>query len=165
MALLSSDITTRLSGGASNNNANTSLGGVKSSNAAPSTLFDDVLGVEAQNGSSEYRCVYINNANGAGASYLDVKLWIQTNTPSVDTTIAIGLGTSGLNGTEQTVANETTAPIGVTFSAPTDYASGLVVGSIPAGQSFAYWIRRTVNPGAAAFADSYTIRHQGDYIP
>ena len=45
-------------------------------------------------------------------------IWIASNTPSADTTIEIALGSSAINGTEQTIANENTAPTGVTFSAP-----------------------------------------------
>ena len=45
-------------------------------------------------------------------------IWIASNTPSADTTIEIALGSSAVNGTEQTIANESTAPTGVTFSAP-----------------------------------------------
>jgi hypothetical protein len=43
-------------------------------------------------------------------------VWISSNTPASDTQIAIGVGTAAVNGTEQTVANESTAPSGVTFS-------------------------------------------------
>ena len=46
------------------------------------------------------------------------KILIVTNTPSTDTSIEIALGSSAVNGTEQTIANENTAPTGVTFSSP-----------------------------------------------
>jgi hypothetical protein len=165
MPIIASDIQYRLSGGAANSNPLTSLGGAKSSVSSGTTLFDDVPSSEATSGHIEYRCVYVHNNNGTD-SYLDpVRIWISTNTPSPSTTIEIGLGTSALNATEQTVANETTAPVGVTFSAPSNFASGISLGTIPAGQHRAVWLRRTVTAGAAAFADSATLSVQGDINP
>lgn len=165
MPIISTDIQYRLSGGAANADPLASLGGVKSSVSAGANLFDDVPSAEATAGRVEYRCVYIHNANATEA-YLDpVRLWIAANTPSANTTIDIGVGTATLNATEQTVANETTAPSGVTFSAPTSFASGLTIPTIPAGQHRSVWIRRTITAGAAAFADSATISIQGDVNP
>lgn len=163
MPILSSEITLRLSGGASNSDAALSLGGTKSSTVV-TTLFDDVSGAEAVSGDVEYRAVYVNNSNGTLA-LISPKVFIQTNTPSSDSTIEIGLGTSAVNGTEQTVANESTAPTGVTFSSPSNYATGIALGDIPAGQHRAVWVKRTINAGAAAYADSFTLRIEGDSNP
>ena len=70
-----------------------------------------------------------------------------------------------MNGTEQTVADESTAPSGVSFSQPTTFAGGLSIGDIPTGQHKAVWVRRVVNAAAAAYADSFTLRVQGDTNP
>lgn len=164
MAIIASEIEYRLSGGASNSNPNASLGGVKSSNAVPINLFDDVSSAEAASGLVEYRCIYIHNSN-ASLTLIDPKLWIQTNTPSATTTVAVGLGTSAQGGIEQTVANEGSAPFGVTFSEPSDFLSGISLGDIPAGGHRAVWVRRTVNAGTSATADSFTLRVQGDTNP
>ena len=164
MAIISTDIVYRLSGGAANSDQNASLGGAKSSTAASASIYDDVTSAEASSGDTEYRCIYVHNNHGT-LTYLGSKVWIQTNTPSADTDVAIGLGTSAVNGTEQTVADENTAPSGVTFSAPTSFAGGLSIGDIPAGQHKAVWIRRTINAGAAAASDSFTLRVQGDTNP
>lgn len=163
MAIVSTDIQYLLSGGASNSNPATSLGGVKSSTAA-SNYFDDVSSAEASAGDTEYRCVYVHNNHGT-LSLIGAKVFIQTNTPSSDTDVAIGLGSSAINGTEQTVADESTAPTGVSFSAPTTFAGGLAIGDLAAGAHKAVWVRRTVNAGAAAYADSFTLRVQGDTNP
>ena len=163
MAIVSTDIQYRLSGGASNAVTASSLGGVKSSVAA-SNYFDDVSSAEASAGDTEYRCVYVHNNHGT-LSLIGAKVFIQTNTPSSDTDVAIGLGSSAINGTEQTVANESTAPTGVSFSAPTTFAGGLAIGDLAAGAHKAVWVRRTVNAGAAAYADSFTLRVQGDTNP
>lgn len=164
MAIVSTDIKYRLSGGASNADPLLSLGGIKSSNDAAATIFDDVSSAEASAGDTEYRCVYIHNNHGT-LTLLGAKVWIQANTPSGDTDVAICLGTSAVNGTEQTVADESTAPSGVSFSAPTSFAGGLSLGDIPAGQHKAVWVRRTVNAAAAAASDGFTLRVQGDTNP
>ena len=163
MAIVSTDINYRLSGGASNAVTASSLGGVKSSVAA-SNYFDDVSSAEASTGDTEYRCIYVHNAH-ATLTLIGAKVFIQTNTPSSDTDVAIGLGSSAINGTEQTVADESTAPTGVSFSAPTTFAGGLAIGDLAAGAHKAVWVRRTVNAGAAAYSDSFTLRVQGDTNP
>ena len=164
MAIISTDIQYRLSGGASNSDPAASLGGVKSSTARGTNIFDDVSSAEAAAGDVEYRCTYIHNNHGT-LTLQGARVWIQSNTPSADTTVEIGLGTSAVNGTEQTVGAAGTAPSGVSFSAPADYANGLVIGDIPAGQHKAIWEKRTVTAGAAVYADSYTLRVQGDTNP
>lgn len=164
MPIIASDIVYRLSGGAANSDPAASLGGAKSSVAMASTIFDDVASAEATAGDVEYRCVYVHNAHGS-LVYQAPKIWIETNTPSASTTVAIGLGTSAVNATEQTVANENTAPSGITFTEPANYAAGVALSDIPAGQHRAIWIRRTVTAGATVAADSFTLRVQGDTNP
>lgn len=68
-----------------------------------------------------------------------------------------------MNGTEQTVANESTAPGSVTFSTAAGEGNALTIGDIPAGQHKAIWVKRIVGAGAAAYnADSVVIKVQGD---
>jgi len=154
MPVITADFTGRLSGGASNAVGNASLGGVKSSNASPTTvdgLFDAVSAAQAVAGLVEYRCIYLHNASGAD-TMIAARAWVISNTPLAGTTLDIGVGTSAVNGTEQTIANEATAPVGVTFSAPAAAASGLALGDIPAGQHRALWLRRTVTAGSGSSA-------------
>lgn len=164
MPIISSEIQYRLSGGVSNSDPDASLGGAKSNTALAGTLFDDVSSAEAAAGLVEYRCFYVHNDN-ATLTLISPKVWIQTNTPSPTTSVAIGLGTSIQGGTEQTVADEGTAPAGVSFSEPSDFTAGIALGDIPNGGHRAVWVRRTVNAGTAAVADSFTIRVQGDTNP
>lgn len=165
MPISSGDITLRLSGGASNSNTATSLGGLKSTTVMPTNLFDDVTNAEAVAGDVEYRCIYVNNANATDTLF-STKFWIQTNTPSAGTDFAIGLGTAGLNATEQSVANENTAPTGVSFSSPSTYAAGLSLGDIPSGQHYSVWLRRTVQSGTTPVSsDTVTFAYAGDYVP
>lgn len=161
MPIASTDIKFRLSGGASNTNPDASLGGVKSTTDAPSNLLDTVSSAEAASGDVEYRCEYVHNAH-ATLTLEAAKVWVQANTPSADTTIDIGLGTSAVNATEQTVVDEQTAPSGVTFSAAANEAGAVSLGNIPAGQSRAIWIRRTITAGAVAANDTATLRVKGD---
>lgn len=164
MPIVSGDIAYRLSGGASNSDQNASLGGVKSSNAVSSSLFDIVGSAEAAAGDTEYRCIYVHNAH-ATLSMLNSVIWIQSNTPSSDTSLDIGAGTSAVNGTEQTVANESTAPTGVTFSAAANEGAAVTLGDIPAGEHKAVWLRRTVGAAAAVYTgDGATLRVKCDTL-
>lgn len=164
MPIVSSDIKYRLSGGSSNTDPAASLGGAASTTDAPAGIFDNVTSGEASAGDIEYRCFYVKNNHGS-LTLIGPKIWIQANTPSGDTGVEIGLGTSAINANEQTVADESTAPSGVTFSNPSNEGSGLSIGDLAAGATKAVWIKRTVTAGAAAASDSFTLRTKGDTLP
>ena len=161
MAITSTDIKYRLSGGSANTDPALSLGGAKSSTDAPSGLLDTVTSGEAASGDTEYRAFYVHNAH-ATLTLEAAKLWIQANTPSADTTLEVGLGTSAVNATEQTIANEGVAPSGVTFVAAADEAGAISLGDIPAGQHRAVWLKRIVSAAAAASNDTANLRVKGD---
>lgn len=166
MAIVASDLKIRLSGGAANSDVNAALGGAKSSvevtDNTTHNLFDQVSGTESSAGDTEYRCVYLHNGHGSLTAQ-NTHVYISSNTPASDTTIDIALAGEGLNATAETVANENTAPVGETFSAPTTYAGGLDMGNIPAGQHYGLWIRRTITAGAAAVNDdAVTIKYDCD---
>lgn len=166
MPIVTGDVEYRLSGGAANADVNAALGGAKSSvelvDATLHNLFDLVTGSESAAGDIEYRCIYVHNAHGS-LSLQDAFVWISSNTPSGDTAFAIALAGEGLNGTAEVIGNENTAPSGESFSAPATKGAGLSLGTIPFGQHYAIWLRRTVTAGAAAYAsDGATIRVEGD---
>lgn len=161
MAIVSTDIKIRLSGGAGNAVQIASLGGAKSSTDATAGIFDDVTSAESAAGDIEYRCVYVHNNHGS-LTLTSAVAWLAANTPSATTTIDIGVGSSAVNGTEQTVANESTAPTGITFVAAATQGAGVALGDIPFGQHRAVWLRRTVNAGTAAASDAFTLRATGD---
>lgn len=155
MPIASGDISYRLSGGSANADPLLSLGGVKSSVSALASIFDNTSGAESAAGDTEYRCIYVHVAVAATS----VKVWLAANTPSSSTDATIGLGTSALNGTEQTIANEDTAPTGVTFSAAGTLGAAIDLGAMSAGSSRAVWIKRVVTAGAgAAVGDGFTLR-------
>jgi hypothetical protein len=159
MPIISTEINYRLSGGGANASAAASLGGAKSSTAVPTALFDDVSSDESAAGDTGYRCIYVHNVN-ATLSLQNAVLWITNNTTG--NRISVGAGTSAINATEQTVADENTAPAGVTFSQPTSKGSGIALGTIPAGQHKAVWVRRAIAAASAASNDTYTLRVEGD---
>lgn len=165
MAILSTDIDFFLSGGAANSDPDASLGGAISSTEMTANLhnlFDQVSSAESTAGDTEYRCFYVKNSHGS-LTLQSSKVWIQSNTPSAGTAVRIALGTSAVNGTEQTIVDESTAPTGVTWSTAVDEANGLSIGDIPAGQHKAIWVERVVSAAAGAYNDDQaTIRVKGD---
>lgn len=164
MPIVAADIDFRLSGGGANADPNASLGGIKSSTEVGTNLFDTVASGEASAGDTEYRCLYVHNSHGT-LTMLNAVIWIQTNTPSTDSTLDIGAGTSAINGTEQTVADESTAPSGVSFSAAANEGAAVALGDIPAGEHKAVWVRRTISAAAAAYTgDGGTLRVKCDTL-
>jgi hypothetical protein len=162
MPIVSSDIKYYLSGGVGNTDPDASLGGGISTTEASTDLFDDVTSAESSAGDTEYRCIYVKNTHGT-LTLESAVIWIETNTPSSDTTVAIALGGEGLNGTAETVGNENTAPSGESFSSPATKGAGLSLGNITAGSYYPVWIRRTITSGAAAYSnDGFTLRVEGD---
>lgn len=162
MAIQPSDIVYRLSGGASNSDPLLSLGGAKSSFAAAAAIFDGVNGAESAAGDIEYRLIYVRNQHGS-LPLNNAVAWVQSDTPGTNTAIALGLGSSAMDGVEQTVANEDTAPSSVTFLAAANKAGGIALGNIPPGQTRALWLRRTVTAGAPVTAsDPFTVRVEGE---
>ena len=134
-----------LTGGASNSDPNASLGGVGSSvelsNTALNNLFDDVTPAQAASGVVEYRAIDILNNGTNPATSVNFFFGAQSSSPNSDLA-------AGLDATTQTIADEATAPSGVTFTAPTQ-ASPLSVSDILVNGRQRVWIRRTVSAGAA----------------
>lgn len=159
MSILASEIQIRLSGGVANTDKALSIGGLKSS-AVADNMFDDSQPAETTAGRVEYRCFYVHNAN-ASLTLQSAVAWLGANTASDSTRVEIGLGTSVANGTEQVIANDTTAPIGVTFSLAPTKANGLALGSILAGQHCAVWVRRTVATAAPRSSDLWVLIAEG----
>lgn len=152
MPIVSGDIDFHLSGGAANSSADAALGGAISTTevgAGVHNLFDIIGSSEATDGDTEYRCFYVKNNHGS-LTLQSAKIYISADSTGVDTDIAIALAGEGVNGTAETVANESTAPTGETFSTPTTEGAALTIGDIPAGEHQAIWVRRTVSAGASA---------------
>lgn len=172
MAIKANELDLRLSGGASNINPASSLGGIISTHdvvaeAIVNNLFDSVSSAEATAGSTEYRCYYVKNTSTS--TWFSSEVWIQQDTSSATTNIDIGLDPAGAGdgvstGVATTIVNETTAPAGVVFTHPTS-SPGLNIGTLTAGQCQAIWVKRVVNAGTAlTLRDTAILRHSGSDV-
>lgn len=129
-------------------------------------LFDDVSGTENANGDTEYRCMFIHNANTANALqnaviHLSAEVAGGANIAiGIDPTPASAVAASAAQAAQ--VANEDTAPAGVTFSSPTTLGTALSLGTIPANSVRAVWVRRTATNSAALNNDGVTFLVTGD---
>lgn len=142
------------------------LGGAKSTTAVdPAALFPAVSSTEHATGITRYRSFYVHNGN-ASLTLDSVLAWIKTNTPYGASVMSLGLGTSNVNGTEQTIASETTAPTGVTFSSAASAGTGIALGNLPPGQHRAVWAKLVITAGSApatAYSDSAVVQVDGGY--
>lgn len=129
-------------------------------------LFDDVSGAENAASTVDYRCIFVHNSNASNVLENPV-VYLSAETAG-GASIAVGADTTAASviasaSTQAiTVATETTAPAGVTFSSPTTSGTGVALGNIPAGQCKAFWIRRTAANTAALSNDGVTIAVTGD---
>lgn len=107
-------------------------------------LFPNVSPSAQENGAVYYRCIYIRNSTGASRAlkvFLPSEIFVAGN-------VACGFDPSGAGGTAQTIADENTAPTGVTFSTPTTAETGLSV-TLDDAEAQAVWLRVTVSAGTA----------------
>ena len=165
MAITGADLKKLLTGGASNSDPNASIGGVVSSvelvNNMKNNLFDKVSAQEAEDGLEDYRCEALKNDH-ASLTYKGAKVWIRQQTTSSDTAVLIGASADGINTNPTAIADDSTAPTGVTFTSPATEAAAISIGDIPPGEFFCYWTKRDVDPNAAAAADQYQIEVIGE---
>lgn len=176
MAIVASDIKLKLSvtsGSAGNTTAGTIAGSlgkyISTTEITDNTLnnlFDDVSGDDNANSVSDYRCVFVHNSH-ASLQYQNPYVWLTNKTAAatvvsiaIDTTVASALGASGAQAL--LVANELTAPAGLTFTTPVTKGAGLALGSLNAGQVRAIWIKRTAANTAALNNDTVTLNVEGD---
>ena len=138
----------QLTGGASNADPALALGGVHSSVALSGTamnnLFDDVSPGEATAGDTEYRAIDITNTGDAAGTV--VKIFMDPETSSPSTQLDMGIEASPL-GSTLSIANESTAPAGVTF-AHYNTGSKLTLPDIAAAAYCRVWVRRVVAAAA-----------------
>lgn len=134
---------------------------------AANDLFDDISGAENAASTVDYRCIFVHNSNASNALQNAV-VYLSAETAAgasiavaADSTAASALGSASAQALQ--VANETTAPAGpLSFSSPITAGAGVALGSIPAGQVKAFWIRRTAAASAALSNDGVTIAVTGD---
>lgn len=178
MSVASTDVLLKLAttaGVAGNSNTSTpnaSLGKYISTtqitDATLDNLFDDISGSENAASTVDYRCIFIHNAH-ATLTWQSVVVWLLSEVAGganiaigVDPTAASAIGSATAQAV--TIANETTAPAGVTFSSPTTQGAGIAVGDILPGQCRAIWVRRTATVSAALNNDGVTLRYYGNSL-
>jgi|MudIll2142460700_1097286.scaffolds.fasta_scaffold00178_6 hypothetical protein len=148
MAIFASQLKLYLTGGASNADPTLSLGGTTSSveftNNTINNLFASIGPNDALNGAVHYRALTFKNTSALTA--YESKIHIGTETTSADTTVAIAYDSTGT----QSVADEDTAPAGLSFSTPLSLATAIDLGDVAAAGVRRIWFRRTVTAGAAA---------------
>lgn len=178
MAIASSDIQFRLSGGAGVTDPALSLGGAISTagggaiaDNVANNLWDDVSGDEAAAGDTEYRGIYVKNNHGS-LTLQGAVIWFDGSGGSVPSSASrnfdMAIAAEAVNVTMATIANESAAPATVTFSRPTSKAGGLQLNSstgLAAGAYRGVWLRRAVLAGAPAASDTVSIRAEGDTLP
>lgn len=152
MPIVAGDLKFYLTGGAANADPAASLGGVISSvqftDNSAQNLFNNVTPAEAAAGSVKYRALTFKNTS-AFTAYA-ASIYISLETPSPNTTIAIAYDSTGT----QSIADEDTAPTGLSFSTPISFATAIALGDMAAGAVKRIWFKRTVTAGAASVADS-----------
>jgi len=119
------------------------------------SLFDDIQGIESLQGNTDYRCFYLRNDDSS--AHADIKLWCSQQ-PVGDDVVQLGLDAAGINGTAATIANDTTAPAGVTFADANSEAAALNIGTLAAGEYIAVWQKRSISAATrAAVADNFEL--------
>ena len=160
-------------GSAGNSNTGTAAGSLGKyvsttqwAGGSANDLYDDISGAENAASTVDYRCIFVHNSNAANALqnavvYLSAEVGGGASIAvGADTTAASALGSASAQAL--TIANETTAPAGVSFSSPTTAGTGVSLGSIPSGQVKAFWVRRTAANTAALSGDGVTLAVTGD---
>ena len=180
MAIVSGDLSWRLSttaGSAGNTTAQgapaSSLGKYISTTvlaAGLNGLFPDVSGAENASSQVDYLCVFARNAH-ATLPLTNAVAWLDGGDPAGGVNVAIAVDSTaasavGSSSAQALTASSRTAPggsvTGLTYSTPTSYATGVSLGSIPAGQCRAVWIRRTATNSAPVDGEEITLTLTGD---
>jgi hypothetical protein len=116
-------------------------------------MFADISKDESDTGITKYHCFALKNT-GTDAKK-SVTIWIASNTPGQDG-ISIGVakaaaGDGATTGIDAVIADENTAPVDVTFTAPATKETGLSVGDLSgsAGSTHTrcFWIKQLVPAG------------------
>lgn len=113
------------------------------------SVFPPLTSAEIQQGITDYACIYIVNTT-QDKTFYRVRVYIQEAPDSRPVgkkeTISMGLDPQG-GSPVQSIPNRTTAPQGVSFFTPLNYAQGLEIGTLPPGGKQAIWLKRDVPPG------------------
>ena len=125
-------------------------------------IFENVRGLQAEAGMTDYACIYFVNRDPDEAGLLDPELWL-TPRPGTRSTVSLGVDPSGKNGVAQRISNRFEAPDGVVFvsSAP---SMPFRLPSAPYYQDdrIPIWIRREVPQGASPGPEGFRLMIRGE---
>ncbi len=135
-------------------------------------LFDDITGDENAASDVEYRCFFIHNAH-ATLALENVRVWFSGEASVADIDIAETKNGFPANLTKpigqaaaqaEEIADESTAPTGLTFYHPTTKATGFSISpsALEAGYCVPFWLKRTASDSVAKANDSITVKIEGD---
>jgi hypothetical protein len=148
MPIVAGDLKFYLTGGAANADPTLSLGGLTSSvlftDNTLDKLFASVGPAEALAGSTKYRALTFKNTSALTAYAAAV--YISQESTSADTTIEIAYDSTGT----QSIVNEDTAPVGLSFSKPLSLATAIALGDVLTNGTARIWFKRIVTAAAAA---------------
>ncbi len=174
MPIVESDLIHRLSGGLTNTVPDAALGGDMSTDPGGVIVsgndnndMDDITSTEAAAGIVIYRgFFYSNEIISDVLTWTNPVFWIESQTSSGDTDIAIAIAAEAKNLAIEVIANEETAPGGgVSFTAPATKASGISIGDLDQNDFRGHWFKYDLIAGANSVVDSYTIKAEGDTLP
>jgi len=148
MAIIAANLAFYLTGGATNTLPAASLGGTTSSVAFTDNtldkLFASVGPADALAGAIHYRALTFKNTSALTAYAATIH--ISQETTSAGTTVALAYDSTGT----QSVVDEDTAPIGLSFSTPLSLATAIALGDVAAAAARRIWFKRTITASAAA---------------
>jgi len=173
MPIVESDLIHRLSGQfALNTDPNLSIGGIMSTDAggvivsdSDNNDMDDITSTEAAAGIVIYHGYFYSNEVATVLTWTNPVMFIDSLTSSGDTEVDIAIVLEAKNSTIELLANEETAPAGISFTRPVNKAAGLAIGDLNQNDFRGHWIKYQVDPGAISTADQYTIKAEGDTLP
>lgn len=135
-----------------------SLGGNSPAAAGPwSGQMENLFRVPSEGelaaGVTQYCCLFVVNDTNRSwtklAIGLEPLLWIHRGPLDPDAELSIGVDPADPGDPSAVVADEFTAPSGVSFSAPDNEGDALTLGTLEPGHWKAIWLRRVLAPGHA----------------
>lgn len=163
MAIVDTDVLFQLSGGATNTDTDASLGGVISSTEIVDDTVNNLFALsdaeESEAGSTKYRGFFVKN-NHATLTLTSPKIYISSNTPSVNTAVTVALADE-TGSPMDTIADEDTDPA-VSFVTAVDFANGLSLGNLAPGESKGVWVKWVIDASTPATTDEMTFTVRGE---
>ena len=114
-------------------------------------LFTNLTAATRVAGTDEYQCIYLKNTSTEEMN--DVFFWLSFRNLENHTVWRFARGSSGRNGTEQTIATINTAPTGVTWRELSEIPFTPMISTFDAGDIYPLWIWRHVE--ATVFSDEH----------